>query len=202
MPELAGKDTVIKISGAATTMTAEATTTADDTVYQITNAVKHVLDRDTPPTVLDNGAATAEAYTVNYLNGKITFATADAGRGPITVTGMYLPMSVAAYAHSMSRGEAVTLFDATVFGATNIKRKTGLKSASGTLAQFDVVDNTYVDALAAGNPIVIEDRSTSISEPNRAWALLNSTQLTAAINGMQDMTIAWTSRDEWIKLGG
>jgi hypothetical protein len=202
MAELAGLETVIKISGAATTMTAEATTTSDNQSYQVSNAIKQVFDRDTPPTVNDDGSPTAEAYTVNYLNGTIAFDSVDAGRGPITVDGKYLPMTVAAYAHSMSDNETCSMLDKTPFGATRIKRKAGLLAKSGTLNQFNVTDSTYVTALLSGNPIVLEDRETSLSEPNRAWALLNSTQLAAAVSGMQDMIIAWTSKDEWIKLGG
>jgi len=200
--ELAGLNTVIKISGAATSMTAEATTTSDNQVYQITSTAKQVLDRDTAPTVYDDGVETVESYTVNYLNGKITFATVDAGRGPITVTGKYLPMSTAAYAHSMSVSKAVDLHETTAFGATHKNRLAGLKSASGTINQFDVADTTYSDALTAGNPIVIEIRSESTAEPDRYWALLESDEVAAAIGGVQDETVSWISHDEWIKLGG
>lgn len=202
MAELAGLDTIIKISGAATTMTTEATSTSDDQNYQITNAVKRVLDRDTAPTVLDDGIETIESYTVNYLNGTITFDEADELRGPITITGKYLPMTTAAYAHSMSKTAAADMYDVTPFQSSHKKRLAGLLSESGTFSQFNIIDTTYAVALASGDPIVIEDRDTSTSEPNRTWALLNSVQVSAAIGGVQDMIVSWISHDAWIKLGG
>jgi hypothetical protein len=202
MAELAGKTTLIKISGAATTMTAEATTTTDNQNYQITSTTKQVLDRDTAPTVLDDGVETEEDYTVNYLNGKITFTTVDAGRGPITVTGKYLPMTTAAYAHSMTKNTGADIHDVTPFQSTHKKRKAGLLFQSGTLSQFNVIDATYAAALQAGNPIVIEDRDTATSEPNRVWALLDSVQIAGAIAGVQDMPVSWISHDAWLKLGG
>ena len=200
MSEVAGYSTQIKISGAATEMTGETTTTADDTIYQITNAAKQVLDRDTAPTVLDGGVETVEDYTVNYLNGKITFATNDETR-VITVTGKYLPMSVAAYANQMSRSDNCDMLDTTVFGDTHKSRMAGLKSASGTLTNFYSADEVFGTALTAGVPIVIEDRTVSTDEPNRTWALLDSSEVSAAVEGVQGQTVSWVSYDSWLRLG-
>lgn len=201
MAELAGKSVVIKISGEATAMTGEATTTTDNKKYQITNAVKRVLDRDTAPAVKDGGVVTEEEYTVNYLNGTITFADADPDR-VITVDGKYLPMSTAAYATEMSRSKQCDLHERTPFGVDAKLRLAGLKSASGTLTQLDLTDATFLDALTAGKPIVIEDRATSDSEPNRVWALLESDELKAAITDIQSETVSWVSYDEWLSMGG
>lgn len=202
MAELAGLNTAIKISGAATSMTAEATTLiTTGLVYQISNAAKQVLDINTPPTVLVGGSAvSASTYTVNYLNGKITFLTS--ATRTVTVTGKYLPMTTAAYAHSMSISEAVDLMETTPFGSTHKKRITGLKSASGTFNQFDITDATYESALTASVPVVIEHVAYSGAQPDRYWALLNSDEVAAAIGSVQDETISWISHDEWIKLGG
>lgn len=202
MAELAGLNTVIKISGIATTMTAEATTSTDNKSYQITDAVKQVLDIKTEPTVYDGGVETTEDYAINYLNGTVTFDTVDAGRGAITVSGKYLPMATAAYAHSMSKSESVDINDVTKFGDTHHTKIAGLKSASGTFNQFDVTDDTFVDALVAGNPVVIEIRSQANAEPDRYWALLESTEIQAAIASVQDQTVSWISHNEWLKLGG
>ena len=201
MAEKAGHSVVIKISGTATAFTTEATSTSDNQTYQITNTVKRVWDRDTTPTVYDDAVETVESYTVNYLNGTITFASVDAER-VITVTGNYLPMTTAAYAHDYSRTKNCTLNDITAFGDSYVQRQAGMKSASGTLSQFNVVDTTFVDALVAGDPIVIEDEDDTGSEPNRFWALLSSAGVTAAVNGVQDQPVSWESHDEWITLGG
>lgn len=201
MSEVAGKDCIVKVSGAPTSFTSEATSTSDNQSYQISNAVKQVLDRDTPPTVYDDAIETIEDYTVNYLNGTITFETVDALRGPITVTGKYLPMSVAAYAHTSSNSRACDLLDVTPFGVTHRKRIAGMLSASGTLSQFDVTDTTYITALAAGDPVVLEQVTASGEEPDRFWALLESTELQAALENPQDEVISWISHDSWLRLG-
>jgi len=201
MAEKIGYECVIKISGTATSMTAEATSTSDDQAYQITDTSKQVLDPDTPPTVLDDGVETVEIYTVNYLNGTITFATVDAGRGTITVTGKYLPMTTAAYAHMANKSDNCDMLEKTVFGDTYKKRTPGLKSASGTLAQFNLADTTYYDALIAGNVIVIEYRPSSSDEPDRYFALLDSREVAAAVEGLQDENVTWISHDYWLKKG-
>lgn len=200
MAELAGFTTQIKISGAPIAMAGETTVTDDNTVYQIESASKQVLDRDTSPTVLDGGVETLEKYTVNYLNGKITFGSANAGR-VITVTGKYLPMTVAAYANQASKSDNCDIIDCTPFGATYKKRVKGLKSASGSLTQLNLADDTFKDALTAGVPIVLEYRATPESEPDRYWALLESDEVTAAIEGLQSEAVSWISHDAWIKLG-
>jgi hypothetical protein len=201
MAELAGKDVTIKISGAATSMTGEATTTEDDQVYQIAAATKRVLDKDTAPTVLDDGVETEESYTVNYLSGKITFEDVDEERGPITVTGKYLPMTTAAYANDMSHSRNCDLLDANKFGLTHKNRIAGLKSASGVLGHIDLTDTTYITALEAGDPVVIEIVAGSGIEPTRYWAMLESEELKAALAGVQNATVTWSSKNKWIVLG-
>lgn len=197
--ERSGNQCVIKISGAATSMTAEATTHTGNISYQINNTAKRVLDRDTPPTVLDGGVATTEDYSVNYLNGAVTFTTATPRT--ITITGKYLPMTTAAYAHVMSHSKVCDLLDYNRFGQTNKSRIPGLKSASGTLSQFNVADTYYATALAAGVPIVLEILSATGDLPDRYWALLESDELQAAIDGVQDEVITWVSYDYWLRLG-
>lgn len=141
----------------------------------------------------------ASAYSLNRLNGKVTYATA-ASR-VIKISGDYLPMSVAAYANQMSRSDNCDMLDVTKFGDTYKKRKAGLKSASGSLTQFHTTDTTFSDALIAGVPVVIEDRTASDAEPNRYWALLESDEVAVAIEGIQTESVSWVSFDSWIKLG-
>lgn len=200
MPELAGYNTVIKISGEPTSFTSEATTTSDDQVYQISDESKQVLDLETAPTVYDAGTETTEEYTVNYLNGKITFETVDDTRD-ITVDGKYLPMSTAAYARNMSKSNVADIYDSSVFGDEYKKRTAGQLSASGTINQIDVTDSTYEDALKNDEIVVIEIRDTSTAEPDRYFALLESSEIDAAIGGLSSESVSWVSYDKWIRKG-
>lgn len=196
MAELAGKSASIKISGAATSFTGEATTTDDNQNYQITSATKRVWDRATTPTVLDDGIATTESYTVNKLTGTITFATVDALRGVVTVTGKYLPMTTATYAHEFSYNRGVDLMEVNKFGDTHKACLAGTKFASGTLSQWDVTSEYFADALTAGNPVVIEFLYEIGADPIRVWALLESNEMQAAIGNPQDNIVSFISTDE------
>lgn len=138
-------------------------------------------------------------YNLNRLNGTVTFPTATSR--VIRISGNYLPMSVAAYANQMSKNEAADILDVTKFGDTYHKRKAGLKSASGSLTNFYSVDEVFSAALTAGEPVVIEDRTAAAAEPDRYWALLESSEVSAAIEGMQSQAVSWISHDAWIKLG-
>lgn len=165
-----------------------------------TITVAAVTDQAVGDTIAIYKTEAATAYTLNRLNGTVTYA--DALSRVIKISGDYLPMTIAAYANQMSRSDACDMLDNTKFGDTYRKRTAGLKSASGTLTQFHTTDTTFEDALAAGEPVVIEDRDTSVSEPNRYWALLESDEVAAAIDSLQTETVSWVSYDSWIKLGG
>lgn len=141
----------------------------------------------------------ATAYSLNRLNGMVTYP-GTASR-TIKISGSYLPMATAAYAHSMSKSMGAETMDVTAFPATHRKRLPGLKFASGTLNQFDVTDTAFSSALIAGLPIVIEDVANSGAEPNRFWALLEKDEVTAALSGPQDESISWTATDAWLRLG-
>jgi len=55
--------------------------------------------------------------------------------------------------------------------------------------------------LAAGVPVVLEILSASTDEPDRYWVLLESDEVQAAIDGIQDEVITWVSYDYWLRLG-
>lgn len=141
----------------------------------------------------------AGSYTLNRLNGTATFGTATSRT--VLMSGKYLPMTIAAYANKMSRADAADLLETSVFLSDYKKRIVGLKSASGTLAQFDITDTTYTTALTAGEPVVIEDRTGAAAEPNRTWAILESDQVEAAVDGVQLETVSWISYDQFLRLG-
>jgi len=161
--------------------------------------VSAVTSQTTSDTIEVYKQATASTYTLNRLNAMATFTSATART--VLISGSYLPMSTAAYAHKMSKHEAVDILEKTKFGSTSKERLAGMKSASGTLSQFDVTDTTYSAALLAKVPIIIEDRTSTGALPNRRWALLDSDQMEAAVAGIQDETIGWVSYDAWLQLG-
>jgi len=199
MANKAGKLRAIKISGTKATLTAEPTTTSDNQNYQITDADKRVLDYSETITVDDAGTPTAEAYTLNKLDGIVAFETVDAGR-VITIDGYYLPMTTVAYAHADSINVACDLQETPKYGDTHMSRIPGLKGAEGSLSQWDVTDTTFEDDLIAGLPVVLETRDEADdSVIDRMWVLLNTVEMSAAIGSPQDMVVSWSSTDEMLR---
>lgn len=189
---LEGRVLALKISGTPVSMTAEATTTSDDTVYQITDTDKQVIDKNSDLTVLDGGVETVESYTVNTLTGEITFGSADGGR-VITVTGYYIPLSTIAEAHDFTMNESANIIEVPKFGDVYVDKIAGQKSGSGSLIDYDVVDNIFVTEL--GSDMVLEWVSYVGGPVNRAWILTSSAEMAASIGSAQDMSISFESSD-------
>lgn len=195
----AGQDALVKVSGSPVLGTGLATTTSDNQTYQISDAAKQVLDFDSSITVYDGGIQTIESYTVNRLNGTITFGSVDATR-VITVNAYYLPMSTVASAHIATFGEGCNLMELPKFNQTYMGRLKGQRYSYGTLNQWDIADTYFTSALTTGDPVVIETRPHSSESPKRMFALLESVEMTAALNSPQDMAVSFISTGEY--LGG
>jgi len=198
MANKAGRLRNIKISGTKASLTAEETTATGNISYQITNADKRVLDYSETITVKDDGSATSEDYTLNRLNGTVTFTGTDTRT--ITIDGYYLPMTTAAYAHEDSINVACDILDVSAYGDTNKDKIAGLIGAEGSLSQFNIVDTTYEDDLQARLPVVLEVRDEEDDTViDRMWVLLNSVEMSAAIGSPQDMVVSWSSKDEMLR---
>jgi hypothetical protein len=167
-------------------------TTNDFTISAITGQVATDTIMCYPTEAVSN-------YVLNRLNGTVTYATA--ATRVIKISGNYLPMATAAYAHDFSDKQQCDIHDVTPFGVDSKQRIRGLKFASGSLKQFDVTDMTYKNALTADIPVVYERRVFSAEEPSRFWVMLENSEVTAAIDGVADESVTWISHDEWLRLG-
>src|SRR4051812_46037032 len=98
MSGVAGRKALVKITGDAVAFVNEACTdSGDHLTYQITSAAKQVWDPTVAIVVKKDGVAASSAlYTLNRLTGRITFLIALNPAIVITVSGSYLPTSVAA----------------------------------------------------------------------------------------------------------
>ncbi len=91
----AGYQAKIMKSGTSTLMTAEAMSLVSGKTYQITAATKRLFDRTASLIVYDNAVDhTADVESIDYLFGRVTFASAYTPTGPITITANYLPLAV------------------------------------------------------------------------------------------------------------
>lgn len=194
MAGISGKRAQVKVSGSGLSFTAEATTKVTaNTVYQITDTAKRVWDRSATITVYKDAVAQAATlYTLNRLTGTVTFL-ADIGAAPaITVTGTYLPLSVAAEAKSYTYGIQKAALDDTAFGDTYETKLHGLKSASGRVGRWHTTDTYFSDALVAGAPVVIEFWSNSAGTFDvKMWAMLDSDSMSVALRGVNEEDVSF-----------
>lgn len=130
MSNYAGWETVVKVSGTAVSMTAEACTGAT-TTWQITSTSKRVLDPSVTPTWYDNGVAisSGDVSSVNYLTGTVVFTGSKTG--PITVDADYYPMLSWASARMVEYTEEADELDTSVFGSQYKVSIQGMKKVSG-----------------------------------------------------------------------
>lgn len=177
----AGKKALIKVSGAAVGMTAEATTGTGNLSYQITNAAKRVLSRIGTVTVKDGGVATAEAYTLNRLTGTVTFGSATSRT--ITIDADYLPMATAAEAHEYGYTMTSANHEVPRFGDNYQRRICGVRDINGSLSLWHA-NSDYIDMLDGETVVVLEFYSDSSGAFDlRCWALLNSDEVKSAVSG-------------------
>lgn len=185
--------TTVKIGGTPTTFTNEATTKlVANTVYQITDSTKRILDYATALTVeVDaDGAggggyvtASPSTYTVDYMFGKITFASDQGSPALVRVSGKYIPVLPALEATDFDVEDMAELLDDTVFGDTYRSRFTGLQSASGSFTVLTLL-NSDLDPgggtsklralMRAGTPVLVEYRPGGAADYWRAWVVLNN----------------------------
>jgi hypothetical protein len=160
--------------------------------------VATVTSQTTGDTIGKYPTEATTAYSLNRLNGTVTYVPAVVR--VIYVSGDYLPMSSAAYAHDYSYTKEIDAHGVTAFLATHKSRIAGQKYASGTLSDWEVTSTYFADALTAGVPVVLEFRGQTADNPERVWALLNSQEITAAVAGAQDQVVKFISTEALLTL--
>ncbi len=192
----AGKLAKVHVAGTPIAFTDEATTTSDDLSFIISNAIKKIWDWKTDITVKVDGVTTTSGFTVYKLEGKVIFDSEETG--VVTVTGKYVPTSVAAEAHDYNISLEAENLDNTRFQDTHKRRIQGLKSASGSISQWVTIDKYFAEALIAGNPVVLELYPQASLDPTRLFAILESDEMQAAVAGEQDESVSFVSTERMV----
>lgn len=141
---LPGYNVEVLAASSGTTMTTEATSTSDNTTYQITDSSKRLIDLNTDLIVYDSAVVTTERYTVDELSGSITFEDSDAGR-VITITGAYLTPATVATADSFSLSITADALENTPFNTRFKTYQQGLISGNINLGRFHVADSLFIN---------------------------------------------------------
>ena len=158
---VASYKTIIKLSGTTTVFTSEAMSSSTaSNQHQISDDAKRVWDRDTVPVIRQSSLAAivpaAQISNIDYLFGKITFASSTQGT-PITASGTYLPLASVAGSHTYQLNHIGGLLDDTAFESTGWRtHKQGIRDVNITLSRWDSLDTDFFDHLKNGTTFLVE----------------------------------------------
>lgn len=198
----AGRKALVKVAGTTVTMTAEATTLLSgagitvNTQYQITATTKQIIDINSTITVLVAAVPVTTGFTIDTLQGIIIFDTP--AIRTVTVTGKYVPTSTAAECKEWSNTINADMLDVTKFQDDWLVKQQGLKSCEGSLSRWLTIDTYFFDALIAGLPVVIEMYAQDTLNPDRVWAILNSVEMSAAVDGALEEAVSFESTNKML----
>ena len=208
----AGHPTTVRVTGTAVALASEPTTeVVADTVFQITDAAKRILDPSVPVVVqvdADGGGAGAYAtvaastYTVDHLFGRITFATPLASAATVRIlSGSYLPTLAVVGAREFTISASRTVLDRTEFGDDAKKKLAGLADLSGSIGSLDDLLSDVdpgagslklVEMLSNATPKLIEIRPAASGDKFRAWVLFESEEVAGAVDDLITSTLTYT----------
>jgi hypothetical protein len=184
----------IKVGGTSTAFSAEPTTKVTaNTVYQITDATKRVLDPSIAVLVeVDadgagaGGYATASAssYTIDYLFGTITFLADQGASALVRVSGNYLPMVALAKVTDSKVSVARDAPDATTMDSGSYRNKAPtLIDVQGSITSLELANYDHDpgagsiklrDLLVNGTPFIYEESGGG--QYFRAWVCATSVE--------------------------
>lgn len=201
MPGIAGRRAMVRIPGAPAALSGEACANlGDNRAYRVTNAARRVLAPNAAITVRVGGTPTGESFTLNRLTGTVTFATANAGRGAVTLDGQFLPLSTALGLRSYNWSLNATLADDTDWDTATAdngfqRRIQTMLDVTGSIGGKWRVDGPaaiWRDALLNESLVVLEffpDRAGA--RDLIAWAVLAKQSLQMAMESVHTMEVEW-----------
>lgn len=188
----------IKKSGTSTAFTDEAMSVVSGNTYKITASTKNVWDTSVVPTFYEDAVEidSSDIASINYVFGKVTFATPKTG--VITVDGSYMPLAAIAGANSIGLNMSQSIHNVTDFDGAdngNNRKICGQMDVTLSVERIDPLDDAIYDVLVAGNPIFIEiNEDRSQTSVHRGWFLVESANkalnMEALINETISMSLA------------
>lgn len=206
-----GITTAIKVDGTPTALASEpCTKVTANTVYQITNTAKRVLDptfnvvveRDIDG-VSGFDAVDPNEYALNWFFGKVTFNDEQNPAAVIRIqSGQYIPTLAAAECIEVSCAFERAKLDKTVFHPTDKHRKYMLGKSDMT-GKVNGLDTTLTDLDSGGGTVILFERWKAgdrtlleVTWPDglilRAWVVLDAEQVQAAEDGLVTSEVNFT----------
>ena len=181
MPGTAGYLTTVKRGGTPTAFSDEPMSLASGRTYQVVDPVKRVWDRDLAPTVYDDGVEvdSADIESLDYLFGRVTFASGYSVAGPVTVDGQYMPLAPVGGANSYKLNLGGDVLDDTDYDSAQASgghrsKRYGLLDVSLTLSRWEDLSRDFSDLLLSGQAVLIEVRPGGGDLTARGWYVIES----------------------------
>jgi len=193
----AGYVATIKEAGTTTSMTAEAASLVSGKTYQIDDITKRVLDIDTAVVVDDSAApvSAADIESIDYLHGRVTFASTYTPSGAVTFDCNYFPMVALGTSRSFSLNMTAEAIDDTDMptAQANSGHRTftqGLRTVAFDLSGVYALSNGYRASLLARDKVLIEivpdGNSKSIA---RGWFMPTTQGQSGNVGALEEETI-------------
>jgi len=201
----------LKAPGTPTASTANAcAATTVNNQYQINSTAKRIWARNVAPTNLLDSNSSAISSTdltdVDYLFGKVTFASSHGSTVYVDVT--HLPLSAVAGAQSLTLSGTRDLLDDTDFTSTGFRSRTpGLMDISLTISRWDALDQEWAKRLLSSevnstslstgsNELVVEIRPESTGKYAVGYFRLETEALSGDVGGLEQSDLTLQLDDE------
>lgn len=207
MPVLA-HNTTLKIGGTPTAFTNEPTTKVTaNTVYQITDTTKRIVDPAASVTVeVDaDGAggggyvtAAPDTYDFDFVFGKVTFVADQGASALVRVSGNYIPTLTVAGARECTVKDTSELADKTAFGDAGRRRMVTLQDFNGSIGGIEPLTTDHDPGAGtkkfrtlqrAGTPVLIEYRPGGSGNYFRGWIILENGEEKAQVASLLETTL-------------
>lgn len=184
--------------GTSTTMTDEAMSVVSGKTYSIDDSAKDIWDRSGSGVTFKDNAVDVTASnieSIDYLFGRVTFASGYSVTGPILAAGNYFPVVSIGKGNAYSLTMSANAIDNSDFETTQSNGgyrtfEAGLRSVSLEISGiFDSTEASMAD-LADRNELIIEiDPAGDGSSIARGFFKIMSTGQGGAVGGLEDETV-------------
>ena len=189
----ASYNTKVKISGVSTAMTSQAMTVVTGNTYQINSTARRVWNPNGSFAFTNLGStiAASNIVSIDYLFGKVTFATSKTT--VVLASGTYLPVANIIGANSYTLNLSRAVLDDTDFTSTGwVSRGTvGLLDAKVSLSRWEDLDVDYFDILNDETKVVLDLAPGGESLLARGFFKLESDNLSGDVAGLEAAELAF-----------
>lgn len=190
--------TSIRSGGVSTPFTAEATTSLGGNAFQITNAVRRVIDRKLP-VVVRAGSTVVVPTSINYLFGIVQFSSAQTGA--VTIDASFIPLGLIGGSTEYSLEIGGDILDDTSFDLTNTNggfrtKMYGLLDVSVSVGRNDDLSQAFKNFKLTRSEVLIEIRPGGGTEVARGWFVLESVGSSGDVGGLEAEDLQFKLKDE------